>query len=97
MGTPGIVPLAPQIEGIENVIFNSFVMGSPITNFTQQIIPRPGTTTFRRSLGTHTLKVGFVGSYEQVNVNPNPKPMEVSLSPGGDGTTSRTFSIGVPS
>src|SRR5665213_746507 len=26
VGTPGIVPLAPSIEGIENVIFNSFVM-----------------------------------------------------------------------
>ena len=34
-GTSGIVPLAPQIEGIENVRFNSFVMGTPITNLTQ--------------------------------------------------------------
>ncbi|HEY7390784.1 MAG TPA: carboxypeptidase-like regulatory domain-containing protein, partial [Bryobacteraceae bacterium] len=31
----GIVPLAPSIEGIENVVFPSFVMGTPITNLTQ--------------------------------------------------------------
>ena len=35
VGTPGIVPLAPSIEGVENVIFNSFVMGTPITNLKQ--------------------------------------------------------------
>src|SRR5260370_39634486 len=34
-GTPGIFPLAPSIEGIENVVFNSFVMGTPITNLAQ--------------------------------------------------------------
>src|SRR5439155_3855042 len=34
-GTPGIVVLAPSIEGIENIQFPSFVMGTPITNLTQ--------------------------------------------------------------
>jgi hypothetical protein len=34
-GTPGIVPLAPAIEGIENIVFPSFTMGTPITNLTQ--------------------------------------------------------------
>ena len=35
VGTPGIVPLLPKIEGVENMIFNSFVMGTPITNLAQ--------------------------------------------------------------
>src|SRR5262249_26802257 len=35
LGTPGIVPLAPKIEGIENVVFTGFVMGTPITNLAQ--------------------------------------------------------------
>src|ERR1700730_4738165 len=34
-GSPGIVPLAPRIEGIENVRLDSFVIGTPITNLTQ--------------------------------------------------------------
>ena len=31
-GTPGIVVQAPQFEGVENIVFPSFVMGVPITN-----------------------------------------------------------------
>src|SRR5262249_35186855 len=34
-GTPGIIPLAPKIEGIENIVFTAFVMGTPITNLVQ--------------------------------------------------------------
>ncbi len=34
-GAPGIVVQAPQFEGVENIVFPSFVMGVPITNETQ--------------------------------------------------------------
>ena len=34
-GTQGIVVQAPQFEGVENIVFPSFVMGVPITNETQ--------------------------------------------------------------
>ncbi len=71
VGTPGIVPLDPAIEGIENIIFNSFVIGVPITNLTQFNNTYAWSDTFTRVMGTHTLKAGFVGSYEQVNVNPD--------------------------
>jgi hypothetical protein len=71
-GTPGIVPLAPQIEGVENVIFNSFVMGTPITNLTQANNTFSASDKFSKVLGTHTLKAGLSASLEQVNVNPNP-------------------------
>ncbi len=33
--TPGIVVLDPKIEGIENLTFNSFTLGTPVTNLTQ--------------------------------------------------------------
>lgn len=72
-GTPGIVPLLPQYEGVENVIFNSFVMGVPITNLKQWNNTYAWNDIFTKVLGTHTLKFGFVGSYEQVNVDPNPE------------------------
>jgi hypothetical protein len=71
-GTPGIVPLAPAIEGIENVIFNSFVIGVPITNLKQWNNTYALNDSFSKILGEHSLKAGFEASYEQVNVNPNP-------------------------
>ncbi len=38
-GTPGIVVQAPQFEGVENIVFPSFVMGVPITNTFQWTTP----------------------------------------------------------
>ena len=71
-GTPGIVVLAPQIEGIENVVLNSFVMGTPITNLTQANNTFAASNNFSRVAGAHSLKMGAQISAEQVNVNPNP-------------------------
>jgi hypothetical protein len=71
-GTPGIVPLAPSIEGIENIVFNSFVMGTPITNLAQVNNTFSVMDNFSRVLGSHSLKTGLELSYEQINVNPNP-------------------------
>ncbi len=72
VGTAGIVPLLPEIEGVENTIFNSFVMGVPITNLAQWNNTFGVADNFSKVLGNHSLKFGFVGSYEQINVNPNP-------------------------
>ncbi len=72
VGTPGIVPLAPSIEGIENIIFNSFVMGTPITNLKQANNTYALNDNFSKVWGSHTFKAGLEFSYEQVNVNPNP-------------------------
>jgi hypothetical protein len=72
VGTPGIVPLAPSIEGIENVIFNSFVMGTPITNLKQANNTYGANDNVSKVWGSHTFKAGMEFSYEQVNVNPNP-------------------------
>jgi len=72
VGTPGIVPLAPKIEGVENVIFNSFVMGTPITNLKQANNTWVLSDNLSKVWGSHTFKAGFQGSYEQINVNPNP-------------------------
>jgi hypothetical protein len=72
-GTPGIVVLAPKIEGIENVSFNSFVMGTPTTNLTQANNTYSLSDNLSKVYGAHNIKVGFHASYEQVNVNPNPQ------------------------
>ena len=70
--TFGILPLAPSIEGIENVVFNSFVMGTPITNLVQVNNTFSVMDNFSKILGSHSIKAGLELSYEQINVNPNP-------------------------
>jgi hypothetical protein len=71
-GTPGIVPLAPSIEGIENIAFNSYTIGTPITNLTQANNTYAVNDNFSKVIGAHTIKAGGQLSIEQVNVNPNP-------------------------
>jgi hypothetical protein len=71
VGTSGIVPLAPSIEGIENVVFNAFTMGTPITNLKQANNTLSVMDNVSKVWGPHTLKAGAYFSYEQVNVNPD--------------------------
>jgi hypothetical protein len=71
VGTSGIVPLAPSIEGVENVVFNAFTMGTPITNLAQANNTWTLIDNFSKVLGSHTIKAGGYFSYEQVNVHPD--------------------------
>jgi hypothetical protein len=98
VGTPGIVPLAPSIEGVENTIFNSFVMGTPITNLKQWNNTFAANDSFSKVIGSHTFKAGFTASYEQVNVNPNPTFNGSFLFSGSEtGIDFADFLIGVAS
>jgi len=98
VGTPGIVPLSPQIEGVENVIFNSFVMGVPITNLQQANNTFGINDTFSKVWRNHTFKAGFQGTMEQVNVNSNPTYNGSFLFAGTEtGLDFADFLIGVAS
>ncbi len=98
VGTPGIVPLDPKIEGIENVVFPSFVMGTPITNLTQANNTYSALDHFSKVMGPHTLKAGVQVSFEQVNVNPNPTFNGSFLFTGTEtGSAFADFLIGVAS
>jgi hypothetical protein len=71
-GNPGgIFPIAPSIVGVENVVFDSFVMGTPITNLKQWNDTYSASDNLSKVLGTHTLKAGLEVSLQQVNVDPN--------------------------
>jgi hypothetical protein len=97
-GTPGIVPLAPKIEGIENIVFPSFVMGTPITNLKQANNTYTISDNLSKVSGPHTIKAGFQASYEQVNVNPNPTFNGSFLFTGTEtGSEFADFLIGVAS
>ena len=73
VGTQGIVPLDPAIEGVENLIFNSFVVGTPITNLTQVNDTYTASDSFSKVLGRHTIKAGLELIVDQINVHPNPE------------------------
>src|SRR5437879_1772693 len=97
VGSTGIVPLAPKIEGIENVRFNSFVMGVPITNLTQANNTYSGIDHFSRVIGDHTLIAGFQFRLEQVNVNPDATFNGSFLFTGSEtGSDFADFLLGVP-
>ena len=70
-GTNGIVPLAPSIEGIENVVFNAFTLGTPITNLAQANNTFSVMDNFAKVWGLHTTRAGGYFSFEQVNVKPD--------------------------
>ncbi len=98
VGTAGIVPLAPSIEGIENVVFNSFVMGTPITNLKQANNTYSASENISRAFGRHTFKGGIQASIEKVNVNPNPTFNGSFLFSGSEtGSDFADFLIGVAS
>ena len=67
----GFTIQSPQFEGVENMVFPSFVMGVPITNETQTNNTLYLSDTFSKVMGTHTLKVGGQFHWDQVNEHPN--------------------------
>jgi len=71
VGTAGIVVQAPQFEGVENIVFPSFVMGVPITNVDQWNNTLYLSDTVSKVIGTHTLRYGGQFHADQVNELPN--------------------------
>ncbi|MGO9262299.1 MAG: carboxypeptidase regulatory-like domain-containing protein [Bryobacteraceae bacterium] len=70
-GTPGIVVQAPQFEGVENIVFPSFVMGVPIANLNQWNNTLYASNTMSKVIHAHTLKFGGQFHADQVNEVPN--------------------------
>lgn len=65
-GAPGIFPVAPSLEGIPEIDFNSFVIGVPsrpnglIENIYQ------GLDNYSKIVGTHSMKFGVQYHYDQL-------------------------------
>lgn len=70
-GGAGIVVQAPEIEGVMNIVFPSFVMGVPITNTYQWNNTIYASDTVSKVLGPHSVKFGLQFHNDQVNENPN--------------------------
>jgi len=97
-GNPGIVALAPKIEGIENVSFNDFTIGVPTTNAVQTNNTYQWSDNFSKVTGKHILKFGASIHYDQVNVNPDAIYNGSFLFQGTEtGSDFADFLLGVPS
>jgi hypothetical protein len=69
-GTLGIVPLAPGSQGVENVFFNNFTIGSDPDRFEQTNNGFGLSDNFSKVVGTHAFKAGVQFDYEQINTHP---------------------------
>jgi len=71
-GTPGIVPLDPTIEGVENISFNDFTFGVDSTGLTQVNNTFQWMDNYSRVIGKHTIKLGGEFHLDHINTNPDP-------------------------
>ncbi len=97
-GTPGIVVQAPQFEGVENIVFPSFVVGVPITNETQVNNTLYLSDTVSKVIGAHTVEFGGQVHFDQVDEHPNATFNGTFNIDGTEtGNAFADFLIGVPS
>jgi hypothetical protein len=97
-GTPGIVVLAPQFEGVENLVFNTFTMGVTITGVNQIGDTLHLSDNISRVWGAHTLKVGGQYQFQQVRLEPNATFNGTFTFAGTEtGSDFADFLLGVPS
>jgi hypothetical protein len=97
-GTPTIVPLAPQNEGVENLVFNNFSTGTNTNELKQSNNTFQGLDNFSKVVGRHTVKIGGEFHYDQVNVNPIAQFNGNFLFTGSEtGDDFADFLLGIPS
>jgi hypothetical protein len=97
-GTPGIVVLAPQFEGVENLVFNTFTMGVTITGVNQTGDTLHMSDSLSRVWGAHTFKVGGQYQFQQVRLEPNATFNGTFTFAGTEtGSDFADFLLGIPS
>ena len=97
-GTPGIVPLAPKLEGVENLVFNTFTMGVTITGVNQTGDTLHLSDSVSKVWGAHTVKVGGQYQFAQVRLEPNATFNGTFTFAGTEtGSDFADFLLGIPS
>ena len=98
VGNPGIVPLDPQGEGVENIVFNTFSIGTNANELKQVNNTFQWIDNFSKVLGRHTIKLGAEFHYDQVNTNPIAQFNGNFLFTGSEtGSDFADFLLGIPS
>ncbi len=97
-GTPSIVALAPQLEGVESLVFNSFSLGTDTNELRQTNNTYQVTDGFSWNIGRHALKFGVETHYDQVNANPIAQFNGSFVFTGSEtGSDFADYLLGVPS
>jgi hypothetical protein len=97
-GAPSIVALAPQNEGVENIVFNNFSTGTNTNELKQANNTFQWLDNFSKIVGRHTIKLGGEFHYDQVNVNPIAQFNGNFLFTGSEtGLDFADFLLGIPS
>jgi hypothetical protein len=65
----GIVPLNPAGEGVENIVFNAFSIGTNANELKQVNNTFQWTDNFAKVMGRHTAKFGLEFHYDQINTD----------------------------
>ena len=70
IGSLGIVAGQPDSQGVENVVFNNFTIGSDPNQYRQINNTYEATEDFSKVWKTHTFKFGMHTDYDQINTFP---------------------------
>jgi carboxypeptidase family protein len=97
-GAPSIIALAPQNEGVENLVFNNFSTGTNTNELKQANNTFQWLDNYSKVVGRHTMKFGGEFHYDQVNVNPIAQFNGNFLFTGSEtGLDFADFLLGIPS
>jgi hypothetical protein len=97
-GTPGIVVLAPELEGVENLVFNTFTTGVTITGVNQTNQTSNASHIISKVRGNHTLKAGGQFQFGEVQLIPNATFNGTFTFAGTEtGNDFADFLLGIPS
>jgi len=97
-GTPGIVPLDPSGEGVEDIVFNAFSIGTNANEMKQVNNTFQWLDNFSKVMNRHTLKFGAEFHYDQINTNPIAQFNGNFLFTGSEtGSDFADFLLGIPS
>ncbi len=97
-GTPTIVALSPKTEGVENIVFNDFSIGTNSNELFQVNNTLQWLDNFSKIVGRHTIKVGGEFHSDQVNVHPIAQFNGNFLFTGSEtGVDFADFLLGIPS
>lgn len=98
VGTPGIVALNPNFEGVENIVFNAFSIGTNANELRQVNNTFQWIDNFSKVIGRHALKFGSEFHYDQVNTNAIAQFNGNFLFAGSEtGSDFADFLLGIPS
>ena len=97
-GTPGIVPLNPAGEGVENIVFNAFSIGTNANELKQVNNTYQLLDNVSKIVNEHILRFGAEVHYDQINTDPLAQFNGNFLFTGSEtGSDFADFLLGIPS